>query len=150
MNDLASQLVTEEEGRVPHAYQDHLGFWTIGVGHLIDVKKGGRLPDFIIDRLLDHDMAVARAVAAAIPGYKVLNDVQRAVLESMVFQLGPEPFDGDGVKDFVHMLAALAMGDAKQAARDGRDSKWWREDTPQRAERQMKMLESGLWVPKET
>ena len=32
-----------EEGSRPHAYQDHLGFWTIGVGRLIDVRKGGGL-----------------------------------------------------------------------------------------------------------
>lgn len=25
---------------VPHAYQDHLGYWTIGVGRLIDKRKG--------------------------------------------------------------------------------------------------------------
>ena len=25
-----------EEGEVLHAYQDSLGWWTIGVGHLID------------------------------------------------------------------------------------------------------------------
>lgn len=27
-----------DEGRVPHAYQDHLGYWTIGVGHLVDKR----------------------------------------------------------------------------------------------------------------
>ena len=32
--NLATQL-ENEEGRVRHAYQDHLGYWTIGVGHLI-------------------------------------------------------------------------------------------------------------------
>lgn len=36
-----ASLLTSDEGRVPHAYQDHLGYWTIGVGHLIDRRKGG-------------------------------------------------------------------------------------------------------------
>ena len=32
--------IEDHEGRVPHAYQDHKGFWTIGVGHLIDERRG--------------------------------------------------------------------------------------------------------------
>ena len=31
-------LLSLHEGRVEHAYQDSLGYWTIGVGHLIDKR----------------------------------------------------------------------------------------------------------------
>jgi lysozyme len=34
-----AEMLTRDEGRVRHAYQDHLGFWTIGVGRLIDQRK---------------------------------------------------------------------------------------------------------------
>lgn len=37
---------------MPHAYQDSLGYWTIGVGFLIDGRKGGRLPDAVRDFVL--------------------------------------------------------------------------------------------------
>ncbi len=143
MSALLRRLLIEEEGRVPHAYQDHLGYWTIGVGHLIDERKGGRLPEHIIDALLEYDMDEKIGQARTLAGFDQLNEVQQAVIISMVFQLGI-----NGVKGFRNMCAALAMGDAKTAAAHGRDSKWWRQDTPRRAERQMRMLETGIWVPR--
>jgi lysozyme len=143
VRELALQLLNEEEGRVPHAYQDHLGYWTIGVGHLIDERKGGRLPDQIINELLAYDIDEKTAQAQTLPGWEKLNEVQRAVLVSMVFQIGI-----DGVRGFRNMLAALAAGDLSKAAAHGRASKWARQDTPRRADRQMKMLQSGVWVPR--
>ena len=34
-------LLIAEEGEKLSAYQDSMGFWTIGVGRLIDARKGG-------------------------------------------------------------------------------------------------------------
>ena len=45
-------MLRRDEGRVRHAYQDHLGYWTIGVGRLIDQRKGGGLSEDEIDYLL--------------------------------------------------------------------------------------------------
>jgi GH24 family phage-related lysozyme (muramidase) len=142
------QLLIEEEGVVPHVYPDHLGFLTIGVGHLVDERKGGKLPHTIIESLLDYDIAAVYQQAQTIPGFNRLNEIQRAVVCSMVFQMGMEPFDGDGFKDFKNFLASLAAGDLSAAAAHGLDSKWAREDTPARAKRQMQMLMSGQWVRK--
>lgn len=47
-----------DEGRVPHAYQDHLGYWTIGVGHLIDKRKGGGLTPDEVDYLLEATWSI--------------------------------------------------------------------------------------------
>lgn len=143
MSDAAFQLINEEEGRVPHAYADNMGFLTIGVGHLIDKRKGGRLPDHIIDALFRYDLDEKTGQAQTLPGWDALNEVQRAVLISMVFQMGLE-----GVRGFKNMLAALGAGELSKAAAHGRASRWAQVDTPRRAERQMKMLESGLWVPR--
>jgi lysozyme len=142
------QLLIEEEGVVPHAYPDHLGFLTIGVGHLIDERRGGKLPHTIIESLLDYDIAMVMSQAKTIPGFSRLNEIQQAVVCSMVFQMGFEPFDGDGFKDFKNFLASLAAGDLVSAAAHGLDSKWAREDTPERAKRQMQMLKSGHWIRK--
>src|SRR3546814_14026178 len=54
---LATKHLNREEGRIPHAYQDSLGYWTIGVGRLIDKRKGGRLTNVEIDMLLANDIA---------------------------------------------------------------------------------------------
>ena len=42
-------LIKEHEGVVKHAYQDSRGYWTIGVGRLIDEKLKGGLSDDEID-----------------------------------------------------------------------------------------------------
>ena len=35
------EMIKHHEGVVPHAYQDSRGYWTIGVGRLIDESLGG-------------------------------------------------------------------------------------------------------------
>ena len=55
-NDEFIAWLKKEEGVVKHAYQDHLGYWTIGVGRLIDKRKGGGLSDEEIDYLLGNDI----------------------------------------------------------------------------------------------
>lgn len=143
MTSLAAKLIEEEEGRRAQPYYDSLGYVTVGVGHLCDPRRPCPMPEHVIDALLDHDLAEARESASHLPGWSRLNEVQQAVLVSMVFQIGVA-----GVRGFRKMLEALAAGDFRAAAREGRDSKWARADTPRRAERQMRMLETGLWVPK--
>lgn len=147
MSNVAKQLLTEEEGRRAQPYYDSKGYVTAGIGRLLDPRKVCPLPGEIIDRLFEIDFDEKSLQAEQISGFDRLNEVQKAVIVSMVYQMGMEPFDGDGFKDFTLMLRALAKGDVRKAAAEGRDSKWAKFDTPTRAERQMKMLESGVWVP---
>lgn len=148
MSELALQLIEEEESLREQPYYDSRGYVTGGIGRLLDPRLPCKLPLEVIRLLFKYDAQAAIACAAKyVPGFMRLNDVQQAVWISMFFQLGPEPFDGDGYKDFKVMLAASAAGDVKAAAAAGRDSKWWREDSRTRAEREMRMLETGIWVP---
>lgn len=135
--DLAHRLVSEEEGRIPHVYQDSLGFWTIGVGCLVDSRKGGALCDEAIDAQLEHDMKSARERAARLPGFEKCNEVRQAALISMCFQLG-------SLSSWTNFRNALAAGDYNAAADHGLDSLWARQ-TPNRAQRQMQMLRTGEW-----
>lgn len=136
--DLAHRLVSEEEGRIAHVYQDTEGWWTIGVGCLVDSRKGGGLCDEAIDVQLDHDLQLARKRAADLPGFQRCNEVRQAVLVSMCFQLG-------SLKGWPKFRAALALGDYAKAAEEGLDSLWARQ-TPNRAHRQMQMMQTGEWV----
>ena len=62
-----AQMLEAEEGRKRSAYQDHLGYWTIGVGRLIDRRKGGGLSPDEIDYLLTNDIrAKSREVFTAL------------------------------------------------------------------------------------
>lgn len=140
MSDLAQQLVAEEEGRDPCAYPDTEGYLTIGIGALVDRRQpGAGLCDAAIDAQFAHNSAEARAIAARFPHYLELNDVRQAVLISLAFQLATKPLHWP---DFI---GALQARDYSRAAAAGRDSDWWRIQTHARAEREMRMLESGEW-----
>lgn len=144
MSKVARDLISEEEGREAQPYYDHLGFVTWGIGHLADPRKSCPVPEHIVDAMFDHDYAEKMLQASTFPGFKDLNEVQQAVIVSMVFQLG-----FDGVKKFKKFLGAVKQHDFRGAAMEGMDSKWAKEDTPRRAQRQMKMLATGIWVPRE-
>lgn len=132
-----------EEGRVPSAYQDSLGYWTIGVGRLIDASRGGRLSEAEIDFLLANDI---RACIADLQGSAMLqpawarchdNAARVVALVSMRFQLGRS-----GLEGFAMMLQCLARGDFAGAAAQALDSRWARQ-TPARARRIARMLARG-------
>lgn len=128
---LASMRHTIEghEGRVAHAYQDHKGYWTIGIGHLIDERRGGKLPDHIIDELCDWDIEqVIKELDRAAPAWREVHKGARAALIEMGFQMGLP-----SLMKFRKMWAALENGDFEEAHAQALDSKWRREDTPDRA-----------------
>lgn len=147
MMEIDKQLIIEEEGVKYEPYYDHLGFVTWGVGHLCDPRRPTPIAPEVVQLQLGYDLKAKREEARRFPGFDRLNEVQQAAIVSMVFQMGAEPFDGDGFKDWRNFCAAMRAGDWKLAAKHGRDSLWRREQTPARAERQMRMLESGLFVP---
>ena len=128
-----------DEGRVPHAYQDHLGFWTIGIGRLIDRRKGGRLSNDEIDYLLANDIRAVIADIADLPAWQAVKDdpVRARALLNMRFQLG-----GAGLRGFTNSLALIAARNWPAAARNLRQS-LWRQQTPARAERVIRMIEAG-------
>jgi len=39
------EQIKRHEGKVLHAYPDHLGYWTIGYGRLIDERRGGGITE---------------------------------------------------------------------------------------------------------
>lgn len=120
-----------DEGRVPHAYRDHKGYWTIGVGFLIDKEKGGRIPDAVIDFWLDYLVQQREdALDRYLPWWRSLSDARQRALIQMSYQLGV-----DGLLGFPKMLGALQSGDWREAYRQALDSKWAKVDTPERAQR---------------
>jgi lysozyme len=137
--DLKQQLI-RDEGIVKHAYQDSLGFTTIGVGRLIDARRGGGLSDSEVDYLLTNDIEeTTEQVLAAFPWATKLNEPRRAVLINMAFQLGIR-----GVLGFHRMLGSVEDGQYDEAAMEMADS-LWAQQTPERAKRLSKQMETGEW-----
>lgn len=147
---LATIHLRSEEGVIPYAYQDHLSYWTIGVGRLIDKRKGGRLTDAEINLLLANDIASKRAQLASDPDTaaawsRVKGDPVRAVaLLSMGFQMGvgASGKDDAGLSGFDTSLALIAAGRFAEAATSMLKSQWAKQ-TPERAQRVAAMLKDG-------
>ena len=138
--DLKSQLL-RDEGVVRHAYEDSLGFTTIGVGRLIDARRGGGLRDSEIDFLLHNDIEEKTAqVLAALPWASKLSETRRAVLINMAFQLGI-----NGLLKFKRALGSIEDGQYSEAAMEMLDS-LWAQQTPERAKRLAKQMTTGEWV----
>lgn len=129
-----------EEGEVLHAYQDNLGYWTIGVGRLIDRRRGGGISKEESAFLLNNDVRECEAALdARLPWWRDLNEPRRAVLIGMAFQMGM-----DGLLGFRNTLAMVQRGDYASAARGMLNSKWATQ-TPERAHRMSEQMRTGAW-----
>lgn len=129
-----------DEGEVLHAYQDTLGYWTIGIGILIDKRKGGGLrpeeSEFIFRnrlKLLDAELN------DRLPWITKLDPARRGVLINMAFQMGVA-----GLLGFKNTLAAIQAGKYKDAAKAMLQSKWATQ-TPARAQRLSNQMATGDW-----
>jgi lysozyme len=114
------EMLVRHEGVVPHAYQDSLGFWTIGVGRLIDKRKGGRLRRSEYMFMLQNDVdEVVAELDKQIPWWRSLTPNRQAVLANMAFNLGVK-----GLLGFKNTLAMIKSGDYEGAAKGMLNSKW--------------------------
>jgi lysozyme len=144
------ELLRFHEGERLTAYRDSLGFWTIGVGHLLPRPKSPEWNGYTItkahsDALFqkDWDKHVA-LVARYAPWAMAFDEVRRYVVIDMTFNLGIEPFDGDGVKDWPILVRQLKANDWAAAASNMR-STLWAQQVKGRAFRLARMIETGQW-----
>jgi lysozyme len=138
--ELVKQL-RGDEGEKPCAYQDHLGYWTIGVGRLVDSRKpGAGLRSDEITYLLNNDIDDRiDALTRRLPWFQNLDDARKGVLLNMSFQLGV-----DGLLGFKNTLAMIERGEYARAAEAMLFSRW-AEQTPARAKRMSEQMRSGAW-----
>ena len=138
MEELLQRLLSRDEGYRRCAYTDSLGYWTIGIGRLIDSRKGGGVSVSEALYLLENDVAVkVRMLEAQLPWFATLDPVRRAVLVSMAFQLGVA-----GLMGFHHTLAAAAVGDWDTAASAMLTSRW-AQQAPLRSHRLSEAMRTG-------
>ena len=148
------ELTKFHEGERLTAYQDTRGFWTIGVGHLLPRPrssewKGYKITQVESDRLFNDDWHYhISLVAQYAPWAMQFDEVRRYVIVDMTFNLGVEPFDGDGFKDWPMFVAQLKARNWPAAAANMR-STLWASQVKGRAQRLARMIETGTW-PRET
>lgn len=149
-----------DEGCKLTIYRDHIGYWTIGIGHLI--KRDSTISREEAIRLLERELTTyatkgritpaeqsylfAQDLAAVQTGiahssfysvYQTLDPVRQSSIQNMCFQLGVL-----GVSKFKKMWAALARQDYQTAYKEGLDSTWFKQ-TPNRSKRVMETLRTG-------
>ena len=135
-----------DEGIVYEIYNDHLGYPTFGVGHLIlesDEEFGRPVGTPVSEERTracferDLDIAIGECELLYEDGvFGDLPDEVQQILVNMMFNMGRTR-----LSKFKKMHAAILEGDWKTAAVEGRDSRWHKQVT-NRAERLMERLEN--------
>lgn len=139
MDNLEDQLV-RDESEVLHGYLDSEGFMTLGVGTLIDHRKGGYITREESRYLLRNRITIARSnLMAAFPWLTDLDLIRREALANMTFNMGI-----DHLKEFVDAMGKLQQKDFAGAAAAFLESKWSKQ-VGARAQRLAKQIETGQW-----
>lgn len=141
INNLNDQL-SRDEGRKKHVYKDSKGYFTIGIGILVDdrfIHAGLREKeiDFIFQNRL---FEVKEEINRKFPWVFALDEIRQAVLYNMAFQLGVQ-----GLAGFPKFLTYLKNNMWLLASQEMLDSKWAREDSPARAKRLSQQILTGEW-----
>lgn len=142
INKLREQLIIDE-GQVNEIYNDHLGYATFGIGHLVvegDPELGAAIGTPVSEERVIE--CFEKDVETVISDCKILHEAwdgypeeAKQVIANMMFNMGRTR-----LSKFNKHNAALKCGDWKTAAAEGRDSRWYKQVT-NRAERLMSRLE---------
>ena len=136
-----ARLISHEGERLS-AYQDSEGWWTIGIGHLIDARKGGAIPQRISRMLFEDDTNIATVRARMhFDWFDGLDPVRQDVIVNLVFNMGV-----GGVEQFKLMIAAIQRHDLHEAAFQLANSKWGRQVHVERKTDLCNALEKGRWA----
>ena len=134
-----------DEGVILGVYQDHLGYATCGVGHLIlesdpehGLPNGTSISESTCDNYLKQDLQIASDECKILyqPWFKDFPQEVKEILINMMFNLGRPR-----LTKFKNFNKAVMRKDWRNAAVEGRDSLWHRQVT-KRAERLMVRLEN--------
>jgi len=137
--DIEAQL-ERDEGCVLHAYQDHLGYWTLGIGTLIDKRKGGGITrEEALFLLKNRISKIEFDLVQNLPWVSQIDRVRYYALVNMAFNMGIK-----GLLGFKRTLAAVKRGDWEEAA-IGIMNSLYATQVPERAERMAKQMITGMW-----
>lgn len=130
---LLSQLLKHEGLRLK-PYTDTVGKLTIGVGRNLTDKGISEEEAYL---LLMNDLKEVIADLSTFEWYEGLDEIRKRVVIDMRFNLGP-----GGFRTFTNTIKAISEGRYQDAAQGMRRSKWARQ-VGRRAERLVRMMETG-------
>jgi len=143
IKQLREQLIIDE-GQVNEIYNDHLGYATFGIGHLVlegdpehGLAVGTPVSEDRVIECFDNDVqTVIEDCKKLHDGWDGYPEEVKQIIANMMFNMGLTR-----LSKFKKHNAALQSGDWKEAAVEGRDSRWYQQVT-NRAERLMSRLEN--------
>lgn len=151
-------MLAFDEGLKLTVYKDTEGYWTVGLGHLLTKQKDKAVAISELDKLVGRktngvitekearnifDKDVKKAIdqvkksSILSPIYNKISENRKMALINMVFQMGLA-----GAESFKNSLTLVSNSYYTKAASNMRQSKWYRQ-TPNRAERVIKVLQTG-------
>lgn len=143
-----------EEGKRNRPYKDSEGYWTIGIGHLMEDQspsnKDFSISDQRVLELYELDLqSKINDLDRALPWAKELDPVRYMCLLDMCFQMGigyapRNGKPGKGLLGFVNTLRYIKEGNYEQAAKNMLVSKWAKQ-TPNRAKRRADEMRTGVY-----
>lgn len=143
------ELLIKHEGVRNKPYKCPAGFNTIGVGYNFDanplpsdiadyLNKNGKITNDMIDRLLFLSVSTATADCHSLfPEFDNFTEARRMALVDFLFNIGKKRAMG-----FRKAIAAINTGRWEDAAKEMRDSNWFRQ-VPNRAKEITEMIEEG-------
>ena len=142
--DQLKETLKVDEGVVYEIYNDHLGYPTFGIGHLVlegDPEHGASVGTPVsedrVDECFEKDVeSVISDCKKLHEGWDGYPEEVKQIIANMKFNMGLTR-----LSKFKNHNAALFSGDWKAAAVEGRDSRWYKQVT-NRAERLMSRLEN--------
>lgn len=122
MSETLKEMLIRHEALRFYPYKDSVGKVTIGVGRNLD-DVGINEQEAMLMLKNDIDRAI-EDVLKWIPSniYYTINDARKMVIVNMMFNMGLT-----SMKGFKKMRAALMQFDYMEAARQMKDSKWYRQ-----------------------
>ena len=136
--------LTEDEGCKYEVYLDHLGLPTFGIGHLItkddpeyQMGMGTPIDEIRVNEVFEQDINVTIGECRRLfDDWDKLPQEVQLITANMMFNMGRTR-----LSKFKKMIAGAEASDWKEAASQGRDSRWYNQVT-NRAERLMLRLEN--------
>lgn len=156
--DILREMIAFDEGKVLKIYRDSLGYYTVGIGHLLTKKDSLKEAISILDQQVGRNtngnitndeaaMLFEKDLEVVLKGVKrntLLNEVYQAIdptrrlaLLNMVFQLGEA-----GTANFKNSMRIAINNDWTKLESNLKQSLWYKQ-TKNRATRVIQVFSSG-------
>ncbi len=128
--------IEAEEGYEPKIYKCPAGYWTIGAGINLETTP---IPKRLADDWRANMLKRRIDQLESFSWFHTLNAPRQLVIVDMAYQLGTA-----GLLRFQKMIQAIIDYDYELASTEMLDSKWARQDSPNRANRNAKIMREGI------